>query len=273
MTETTLQFRFKRLCDNLRSLGKVTVAYSGGVDSVFLLKAAADTLGPPNVLAVIGNSASLSTREFAEAKRLCTEIGVQLIVVEPGEFDDSRFVANPTNRCFYCKDALYKCILQTAKAHGIAAVVCGTNADDLSDFRPGHKAADQHGIHSPCADAGLTKADIRALSAELGLPTADKPAAPCLASRVQYGETITPQKMRMIEEAEAVLHGLGYRECRVRHHGNIARIEVPAEHIEALAAETVRNQIDAMLREIGYQYVTLDLRGFRSGSMNEVIPQ
>jgi uncharacterized protein len=192
-------------------------------------------------------------------------------VVETHEMDDPNYAANPTNRCYYCKSELYTRLDDFIDKRGYKAVINGTNADDHSDFRPGLQAADEHAVRAPCAEAGMTKDDIRVLSEQMGLPTYDKPASPCLASRVQYGEAVTPEKLNQIEQAEAFLHSLGFRECRVRHHDNLARIELVPTDIERALDSTLRMQIDARFRELGYKYVALDLRGFRSGSMNEVI--
>ncbi len=256
----------------LRPLGRVAVAFSGGVDSVFVLKVAADTLGAENVLAVTGQSPSLPRRDLEQARQFAASLGVEHVLIDPGEFANPEYLANPTNRCYFCKDALFGRMEGLLKDRGLRAMLSGTNADDLGDYRPGLSAAKEHSVVEPCAQAGLTKADIRALSAEMGLPTVDKPASPCLSSRVQYGEEITPEKLKMIERAETFLHDeVGIRECRVRYHGRLARIEVPAESIELLAGPENRAKIDAAFREIGFQYIALDLRGFRSGSMNEVI--
>lgn len=255
----------------IRDLGRVAVAFSGGVDSTFVLKVAADTLGPDKVLAVTGDSSSLASRELAEAKSLAESFGVRHLLIDPREFEDPNYLANPTNRCYYCKSALYTRMDDILREHDLTAILNGTNVDDLGDYRPGLEAAREHNVLAPCADAGLTKVEIRELSAAMGLPTHDKPAAPCLSSRVQYGESITPEKLRMIERAENQLRDLGFRECRVRHHDNLARIEVPANQIPRLAEPEMRNRIDAAFREFGYAYVTIDLRGFRSGSLNEVI--
>lgn len=255
----------------IRPLGRVAVAFSGGVDSTFVLKVAVDVLGVANVLAVTGRSSSLADVEDADARRLAALIGVEHVYLDTQEFSDPNYLANPTNRCYYCKTELYSRMAPLLATRGISAVVNGTNVDDLGDFRPGLAAGKEHGVHSPAADAGLTKSDIRVLSARMGLPTAEKPAAPCLSSRVQYGEAITPEKLKMIEQAEAVLRRLGFGECRVRHHDKLARIEVPASRIPEMANDATRSTIDGELRALGYHYITLDLRGFRSGSMNEVI--
>jgi pyridinium-3,5-biscarboxylic acid mononucleotide sulfurtransferase len=266
-----VQEKLNRLQAILRSLSRVAVAFSGGVDSTFVLKVAVDTLGRENVLAVTGASDSVATAEMEDARRLAAQIGAEHILIETHEFEDANYLANPTNRCYYCKTELYTRMSELLAPRGDYVVVNGTNADDLGDFRPGLTAASEHSVRAPCAEVGLTKSEIRVLSAEMGLPTADKPAAPCLSSRVQYGETITPEKLRMIERGEAFLRTLGLRECRVRHHDKLARIEVPADEIARIATPDVRAKIDTAFREIGYHYVTLDLRGFRSGSMNEVI--
>ncbi len=270
--KSDLQAKFEQMRNILRSLGRVGVAFSGGVDSAFVLKVSVDTLGTSNVLAVTGHSPSVPDADLADARRLVAAFGVEHILVDPGEFENATYLANPTDRCFHCKDALYTRIATLLSERGAWVIVSGTNADDLSDFRPGLAAAKAHSVREPCAEAGLTKTDIRDLSSELGLPTSTKPASPCLSSRVPYGEAITPEKLKMIERAEVFLREeMGIRECRVRHHDKLARVEVPAASVEHLATPENRAKIDAALREIGYQYVTLDLRGFRSGSLNEVI--
>lgn len=266
-----LQNKRDRLYARLREFDRIAIAFSGGVDSTYALFAAVDALGADNVLAVTGVSGSLASRELEDAKQLAAQMGARHILVNAGEFDDPNYLANPTNRCYYCKTALYERMDNILREHGLTAAINGTNADDLGDYRPGLEAAAQHSVLSPLADVGLTKADIRALSAAAGLPTHDKPAAPCLSSRVQYGETITPEKLQQIERAENFLRDLGFRECRVRHHNNLARIEVPVDQIPHLIDPETRTCIDAAFREFGYTFVTIDLRGFRTGSLNEVI--
>lgn len=255
----------------LRSLNRVAVALSGGVDSAVVLKLAVDELGAGSVIAVTGISDSIAQSELSDAQQAAAQAGVEHVLLETREFSDPHYLANPTNRCYYCKTELYSQMEVALAPRGSFRIVNGTNADDLGDFRPGLAAAKEHSVRAPLAEAGLTKSDVRALATRLGLQIHDKPASPCLSSRVQYGEEITPEKLRMIEAAERVLRDLGIRECRVRHHNNLARIEVPPEWVETLASAENRARIDDAFRKIGYQYVTIDLRGFRSGSMNEVI--
>lgn len=269
----TLDQKYERMQQILSDLKSVAVAFSAGVDSTFVLKAALDTLGAGHVVAVTGRSDSLAQAEFDEACRLATALGVEHVVLDTNEFDDRNYTANPTNRCYYCKTTLYSHLERFIRERGLKAIVNGINADDLTDYRPGIQAADQHNVRAPAAEAGLTKEDVRKLSRQMGLPTFDKPASPCLSSRVQYGEEVTPEKLRRVEAAESFLRReIGVRECRVRHHDNLARIEVLPESIAALCDHETRGRIDRHFRALGYQYVTLDLRGFRTGSMNEVIP-
>lgn len=271
VSEPTCDQKFEKMKEILRSLERVAVAFSAGVDSTFVLKVAADTLGPENVVAVTSNTDSLAGAEYDQAKQLAADMGVEHVVIQTTEFEDPNYLANPANRCYYCKSALYDQMGTFIAERGLKAAVCGINAEDHDDWRPGIKAATEHGVRAPCAEAGMTKQDIRVLSEKLGLPTFDKPAMPCLSSRIQYGEQITPEKLKQVERGEAFLRSLGFRECRVRHHNNLARIEVPADEIEAITKPEMRAKIDAALREYGYTYVAIDLRGFRSGSGNEVI--
>ena len=271
MSQADLDQKLEKMREILRSLQPLAVAFSAGVDSTFVLKVAIDTLGPKNVVAVTGQSASLAEGEFEQCRQLAQGMGAEHVVIDTGEMDDPNYRMNPENRCYFCKSDLYSRLDRFVAERGLKAVVNGINADDYRDWRPGIQAGAEHAVHAPCAEAGMTKADIRALSARFGLPTFDKPASPCLASRIQYGEEITPAKLKQIERSEALLHQLGFRECRVRHHHNLARIEVPAAEIERLCRPEVRAKIDAGLREFGYAYVAVDIRGFRSGSLNEVI--
>ena len=270
-TTQQLQEKYQRLNDLVSGYKEAIVAYSGGVDSVFLLQVTVERLGAANVLAVIGQSESLAQSEYEGALRIAEQIGAQVIVVQPREMDNTDYAANTANRCFYCKTELYCMLTQLAQERGYEVVLCGANADDQHDWRPGLQAAKEYKVESPLAEAGLTKDDIRQLSKQLGLSTWDKPAQPCLASRVAYGLEITPEKLRQIERGEEYLHSLGLRELRVRHHGNLVRIEVPQEDIGKLICEPQRSGIVGFFKNLGFAYVSLDLQGFRSGSGNEIL--
>ena len=270
-TETqTTQQKMDALKSILGDMGSVIVAYSGGVDSAFLAAAANDALGR-NALAVTAKSPSLAPAELREAVELAERLGLNHRIVETHEVEREDYAANNPNRCFFCKDELYTYLSAYARDEGYEHIANGTNTDDLGDFRPGLNAAKQYGVRSPMVEADLSKADIRELSKDMDLPTWDKPAQACLSSRIPYGSMVTVEALTRIAQAEEFLHGLGIRQLRVRHHDTIARIEVEPQDFLTLTDEAVREQVVAKFREIGYSYVTLDLQGFRSGSMNEVL--
>ncbi len=260
-----LNTKLEQLRATLRSLESALVAYSGGVDSALVMAVAHQELGE-RALACIGVSPSYPTREMRDAIKLAEMLGVPFRLIDTEEHLDPNYAANLADRCYYCKTELHDQLQAVARAEGWAAILDGNNASDLGDFRPGMTAAREHGVRSPLLEAGITKAEVRELAQALGLPVWDKPAMACLSSRVPHGTPITPEMLRQIESAEDALVELGFRQFRVRHHGDIARIELPADDLPAALAQ--RAAIVAGVEAAGYRFVTLDLAGFRSGSLN-----
>jgi uncharacterized protein len=264
----------KKLCAleaQLDALESVMVAYSGGVDSAFLAATAHRVLGP-KMLAVIADSASLARRDFDAATEFARSLGMPLKVVATDELDRPEYQRNDANRCFHCKDELFGTMETLGAELGFACIAYGMNADDTRDFRPGQRAAQQHKVLAPLADAGLNKMEIRALAKAAGYTLWDRPAAPCLSSRVEYGRTVTREVLEQVERAEDSLRALGFRELRVRHHGELARVEIARNELPRALSMEMFDAISTALRSAGFQYVTIDTTGFRSGSMNVILP-
>lgn len=265
--------KYNSLKEILCSLEKVVLAYSGGVDSTFLLKVAVDILGAENVICCLGVSPSLAQSQHKIALEMAEAIDINVRQVTVSELEDSSYSANKADRCFHCKSHLFGLLKELAKQENFENVICGSNFDDMDDYRPGNRAAAALGVQSPLMEAKLTKDEIRQLSKELGLKTANMPASPCLASRVSYGIEITEKKLMQIDQAEDFIRSLGFVEFRVRHHDNIARIELSQNDIPKIVEEKNRAKITDHLKSLGFKYIALDLQGFRSGSLNESLTE
>jgi pyridinium-3,5-biscarboxylic acid mononucleotide sulfurtransferase len=263
--------KLRALEARLQQLGSLLVAYSGGVDSAFLAGTAHRVLGS-RMLAVLADSASLARRDLEQARDFANSLQMPLQIVATEELDRPEYARNDANRCFHCKDELFAVMEALGGKLGFSSIAYGMNADDTRDFRPGQRAAQEHAVLAPLAEAGLTKIEIRSLAKAAGYPLWDRPAAPCLSSRVEYGRTVTREVLEQVEKAEESLRQLGFRELRVRHHGDLARVEIARTEMPRVLSIEMLDAITAALKQAGYQYVTLDCTGFRSGSMNAILP-
>jgi pyridinium-3,5-biscarboxylic acid mononucleotide sulfurtransferase len=271
MPEASLAFKRQLLEELLRASGRVLVAYSGGVDSAYLAWVAHQQLGS-NMLALIADSPSLARTQLADAIAFAREQQIPLEVIPTSELDRPEYVRNDGQRCFHCKDELFAAMENLRAARSFDVIAYGVNQDDQGDFRPGQQAAQQHNVAAPLLQAGLTKADIRALAREAGLRVCDKPASACLSSRIEYGREVTREALAVVEAGEDAIRALGFRQFRVRHHGDIVRIEIAREEMDKALSPAVAVQFAAIFKALGFKFVTLDLEGFRSGSMNALLP-